>query len=126
MTGYFGPMRVAKADAVVVAGAEAALVSTAQTEAVVSAVRALRPDLPVVPVTFRPRPIASVEGARVFFATTAPAVLLPTLMEHLEREHGCTVVGATTHLSDRASRPRISRLLSSPRPSRWETPGTCD
>ena len=76
--------------------------SAAQTEAVVAAVHALRPDLPVVPVTFRPRPIASVEGARAFFATTAPAVLLPTLMEHLEREHGCTVVGATTHLSDRA------------------------
>lgn len=100
--GYFGPLRVANADAVVVAGAEEPNAAPARGEAVVAAVLKLRPDLPVVTVTFRPRPISPVDGARVFFATTAPPELLPMLAEHLEREHGCTVVAATANLSDRA------------------------
>jgi cyclic 2,3-diphosphoglycerate synthetase len=99
---YFGPLRVQAADAVVVAGAEEEPVAVALTAAIINAVRVLRPDIPVVPITFRPRPIESVKGSRVFFATTAPPALLPTLVEHLESNHGCMVVAASSHLSDRA------------------------
>jgi cyclic 2,3-diphosphoglycerate synthetase len=102
VTGYFGPMRVRAADVVVLAGAEGPLASKEHIAAMTAAVRALSPDVPIVPVAFRPRPIAPVDGARVFFATTAPAVLVPSLAAHLEREHGCTVVGSSHHLSDRA------------------------
>jgi len=102
VTGYFGPLRVAGADVVIVAGAEEPLVSASQVASVVAAVQALRPGIPVLPVTFRPRPIEPVHGARVFFATTAPAALLPSLIDHLQDVHGCTVTAATTHLSDRA------------------------
>ncbi len=99
---YFGPFRLARADAVVIAGAEGPIASREEIEALLAAVQELRPGIPVVATTFRPRPIAPVAGARVFFATTAPASLLPLLSAHLEREHGCTVVGASSHLSNRA------------------------
>jgi len=101
VTDYFGPLRLASADAVVIAGAEPALVAEAEIAHLVSLVRHARPDVPVSVVTFRPRPLEPVDGLRVFFATTAPAELLPVLREHLEGEHGCTVVGATPHLSNR-------------------------
>jgi predicted GTPase len=52
-------------------------------------------------VTFRPRPLEPIARRRAFLATTAPEVLLPMLREYLEREHGCKVVAATSHLSDR-------------------------
>lgn len=99
---FFGPYRLARADAVVVAGAEEPVASPAEVAEVIAAIRELRPDLPVVPVTFRPRPIAAVAGARVFFATTAPAALLDPLTGYLEATFGCTVVGASANLSDRA------------------------
>lgn len=102
VTDYFGPLRLAGADAVVVAGAEPAIVSSAQIAAVAEAVRAARPALPLVTVTFRPRPIEPVEGRRVFYATTAPVALLPELCRHLAEEHGCTVVASSPHLADRA------------------------
>jgi cyclic 2,3-diphosphoglycerate synthetase len=102
VTDYFGPLRLASADAVVIAGAEPALVSEEEVARVLDAVVAARPDSPVSVVTFRPRPISPVAGRRVFFATTAPAALLPVLTRYLEEHHGCVVVGSSPHLSDRA------------------------
>lgn len=99
---YFGPYRLRRADAVMIAGAEEPLATPADITATVAAIRRVREDVPIALVTFRPRPLADVAGARVFFATTAVPALLPTLIAHLEVVHGCTVVGASPHLSDRA------------------------
>lgn len=98
---FFGPYRVRRADAVVIAGAEEPLATPAEIAALVEAVRHVREEVPIALVAFRPKPLQDVAGARVFFATTAPAALLPTLTAHLEAIHGCTVVGASPHLSDR-------------------------
>jgi cyclic 2,3-diphosphoglycerate synthetase len=102
LTDYFGPLRLATADAVVIAGAEPGLVSDADVAHLLEIAVAARPDAPVSVVTFRPRPISPVDGRRVFLATTAPDSLLPVLARHLEECHGCIVVGSSPHLSDRA------------------------
>ena len=102
VTDYFGPLRLALADVVVVAGAEEPVASRETVAAVMEAVRVARPDIPCVPVVFRPRPLQPVAGARVFFATTAPSALVPLLAAHLESEYGCTVVAWSANLSDRA------------------------
>lgn len=99
---YFGPYRLNLADAVVVAGAEQPLVSREEVSCLVAAIRRLRQDIPVVCTTFRPKPLADVSGARVFFATTAPPEMLGILREHLERTYGCQVVAASAALSNRA------------------------
>jgi cyclic 2,3-diphosphoglycerate synthetase len=99
---YFGPYRVRRADAVIVAGAEEPLASAEEIRQLVAAIRAVREDIPITLVTFRPRPLSDVTGARVFLATTAPARVLPLLAGHLEREYGCEVVAASVHLSNRA------------------------
>jgi cyclic 2,3-diphosphoglycerate synthetase len=101
LTAYFGPLRLASADAVVIAGAEPVLVAPAEIEALLAHVRSARPDARVSAVTFRPRPLEPVHGRRAFLATTAPEALLPVLREHLEHEYGCEVVAASSHLSDR-------------------------
>lgn len=98
---YFGPFRLDRADAVVLATAEEPNASDEEVAAVHAAVRELRPGVPVAVTTFRPSPIEPIEGARVFFATTAPEGVLDKLVGHLENEHGCTVVGASPHLSNR-------------------------
>jgi cyclic 2,3-diphosphoglycerate synthetase len=101
VTDYFGPLRLALADAVVVAGAEEPVASEETVAAVMDAVRAARPDIPCVPVVFRPRPLQPIAGARVFFATTAPPAIVPLLADRLEDEFGCTVVAWSPNLSDR-------------------------
>ena len=103
VTRYFGPMRLARADAVVITGAEEPLASPEGIAALVEAVREVRPAVPVCLVTMRPRPLESVDGARAFFATTAPPALLPVLVAHLQATQGCEVVAASTSLSDRTA-----------------------
>lgn len=100
---YMGPFRVGLADAVLIAGAEEPLVSAEDVEAVRAAVALLRPELPVIPVTFRPRPLADISGLRVFFATTAPGIITAKLVGHLEDVSGCSVTATSTNLSDRGS-----------------------
>lgn len=98
---YFGPYRLGIADAVVIAGAEEPVASAGEVSAIRAAIRDLRSDIRVVEVVFRPRPLGDIAGARVFFATTAPPALLPRLVGYLESETGCSVVGSSSHLSDR-------------------------
>jgi len=98
---HFGPYRLGRADAVVISGAEEPIATQAECAELVAAIRRERNDIPLALVTFRPRPLEDIAGAHVFFATTAPPALVPTLTAHLERECGCEVVGASPHLSDR-------------------------
>lgn len=100
---HFGPYRLALADAVVIAGAEEPFASAPHVAAIRERVASLRPDAPCLAVTFRPKPLADVAGRNVFFATTAPGIILPELTAHLEGVYGCTVVAASHHLSDRAA-----------------------
>lgn len=99
---YFGPFRVRAADAVVLATAEEPNTTPEEVAALVRAVREIEPKMPVIATTFRPAPLEPVEGARVFFATTAPQAVLPKLREYLESEFGCSVVGASHNLSNRS------------------------
>ena len=99
---YFGPYRLAQADLVVISCAETPIATPSDVAALRERIAEQRPELPVIATTFRPRPIAPVAGKRVFFATTAPAAILPRLAEHLATQHGCEVVATSAHLSDRA------------------------
>ena len=51
---------------------------------------------------FSPVPLADVQGRRVFFATTAPGAVAERQVRHLESAHGCSVVGWSARLADRA------------------------
>jgi hypothetical protein len=59
----------------------------------------IRPDLPVIPTVFRPRPVGDVSGKRVAYVSTAPEAVLGKLARHLEEGYGCEVVAASGNLS---------------------------
>ena len=99
---YFGPYRLARADLAIIATAEEPIATPGQIEAIRKAITSMRPDLPVIATTFRPAPIEPVAGKRVFFATTAPAAILPMLVAHLEAQFGCVVVATSANLSNRS------------------------
>ena len=99
---YFGPFRLARADLAIIATAEEPVATPAQITAIRDAIARERPDLPVIATTFRPAPIEPIADKRVFFATTAPPAIIPTLVAHLESECGCEVVAASGNLSNRS------------------------
>ncbi|MDQ4025626.1 MAG: 2,3-diphosphoglycerate synthetase [Actinomycetota bacterium] len=115
LTGYMGPYRLLLADFVVVTMCEEPFGSLSQVSRTTSLIRdSFRSDekpaqgsagpkheIELVRTVFRPTPTRSVEGAEVVVATTAPEAAGDSIKRHLEREHGCKVVGISHSLSDR-------------------------
>ena len=102
VTGYLGTYRLLLSDLVVVSMAEASLADPGAVTALERSVRGVAPGAGIVRTTFRPTPLEPISGRQVLYATTAAASVTSVLAEHLEREHGCTIVGVSPHLSDRA------------------------
>jgi len=99
--GYLGPYRLLRSDLAVVTmavgptGSESLPALRSHILRYLDAARLLITD-------FIPVPLADVQGARAFFATTAPGGVAARQVEHLEASHGCTVVGWSARLADRA------------------------
>ncbi|HEV8572606.1 MAG TPA: 2,3-diphosphoglycerate synthetase [Actinomycetota bacterium] len=100
LAGYLGPYRVLLSDLVVLtlgSGSDGGRVPV-----LTSHIRRLRPDARVVVAELKPAPLGEVRGKKVFFATTAPPHAGASLASHLEEAFGCTVVGVSHRLADRA------------------------
>jgi cyclic 2,3-diphosphoglycerate synthetase len=108
--GYFGPYRLLLSDVVILTMCEEPFGSPSQISALTSEITsAFRNDrgeeapeeIRLIRTVFRPTPTRSVEGAKVFVATTAPPGAGRSIVNHLEENHGCEVVGISHALSDR-------------------------
>lgn len=101
VVGYLGTYRVLVSDAVVVTMAEPPLADQGAVKGLIDGIHEIRPELPVIPVIFRPRPVSPIDGARVACFSTAPAVQALPLSRYLEEHYGCRVVAWSSNLSDR-------------------------
>ena len=101
IVGYLGTYRLLVSDLLLLTMSEEPMASREKVDALLRAVGQVKPDLPVIPVVFRPRPVGSLEGLRVVYASTAPPAVLEKLSRHLEDEYGCEVVAASGALSNR-------------------------
>ena len=93
VTGYLNAFRLLTSDLLVLTMAEGG----AET----AAIRALRPDIPIVPVVLRPRPLEPVAGRSVAFFSTAPVTAHPALATHLRDVHGAAAVTVSGNLARR-------------------------
>jgi len=98
---FFGPYRIKLADLAIITMCEEPMASPEQVKRIEEFIKDVNPEATVIPTVFRPKPLDSVEGKRVLFATTAPDSIKDVLIKHLEDEYNCTVVGTTPYLSNR-------------------------
>jgi cyclic 2,3-diphosphoglycerate synthetase len=101
ITGFLGAYRLLVSDLLILTMSEEPMASEGKVRGIVEAVRGIRPDLPVVPAVFRPRPVGDIRGMKVAYLSTAPESVLRKLSDFLEENFGCEVVGASGNLSDR-------------------------
>jgi cyclic 2,3-diphosphoglycerate synthetase len=80
---------------------EEPMADEARVRDLVRRIGGIRPDLPVIPTVFRPRPVGDASGKRVAYVSTAPEAVLGKLARHLEEGYGCEVVATSGNLSDR-------------------------
>jgi cyclic 2,3-diphosphoglycerate synthetase len=96
VTGYLNAYRILISDLVVLTMAE----DGTDHQAVADAIGDVK-DIPVVATVLRPRPVASIEGKRVAFFTTAEPSAAERLERHLRDEHGAAEVTVSCNLSKR-------------------------
>lgn len=102
LAGYLGPYRLLLSDLVVFTMSRGPDGGPRDLSDLISHVRRLRPDARIAVTDFRPVALAEVKGRKVYFTTTAPQAALEDLVASLEYSSGCTVVGASGRLGDRA------------------------
>jgi cyclic 2,3-diphosphoglycerate synthetase len=102
LTGYLGPYRLLRADLAVVTMKGSPVPGSEDPSAVIAHLRRALGDTRVVVTDFVPVPLADVTGRDVFLASTAAEAVVRRKARHLEAEHGCTVVGWSGRLADRA------------------------
>jgi cyclic 2,3-diphosphoglycerate synthetase len=103
VTGYLNAYRILLADLVVVTMADA----STPHEALADAIREVKPDVSVIAVGFRTRPLASIDGKRVAYFTTAAPSAHQRLAADLSG-YGAEVVHVSGNLADR---PALQREL---------------
>jgi cyclic 2,3-diphosphoglycerate synthetase len=101
IVGFLGTYRLLLSDLVLLTMSEEPMAGPEKVDGLVRAIGEVRPDLPVIPTVFRPRPVGRIEGLRIGYVSTAPPAVLDKLSRHLEDHHGCEVVAASGNLSDR-------------------------
>jgi cyclic 2,3-diphosphoglycerate synthase len=101
ITGFLGAYRLYVSDLLLLTMSEEPMAGEEKVAGIVEGVREVKPDLAVIPVVFRPRPVGEIEGLRVGYVSTAPPAVLDKLARHLEERYGCEVVATSGNLSDR-------------------------
>ena len=101
VAGFLGAYRLLISDLLLLTMSVEPLAGERKVGDLIGRVREIRPDLPVVPTVFRPRPVGDVCGMRLAYVSTAPASVLDKLARHLEERYGCEVAASSGNLSDR-------------------------
>ena len=101
LTTYFGPYRVGLGDLVILTMCEEPMCSDSKITEIEEFVGEVNPDAVVISTVFRPKPLSDISGKKVLFATTAPESVKDKLVNYLEDNFDCEVIGTTAHLSNR-------------------------
>ncbi|WP_407424893.1 2,3-diphosphoglycerate synthetase [Methanobrevibacter sp.] len=101
LTTYFGPYRIGLGDLVILTMCEEPMADNDKIAAVEEFVSEVNPDATVISTVFRPKPLEDISNKKVLFATTAPEGVKDKLVDYLERNFNCEIIGTTAHLSNR-------------------------
>lgn len=101
LTTYFGPYRVGLGDLIILTMCEEPMADSNKIAAIEEFVGKVNPDATVISTVFRPKPLGDLTNKKVLFATTAPEGVKDKLVEYLENNYDCEIIGTTAHLSNR-------------------------
>lgn len=101
VTGYFGPYRISLGDLIILTMCEEPMASKDKIAKIEEFIQEINPDAPIISTVFRPKPLEDISGKNVLFVTTAPEGVKDKLVQYLEKNYKCKIIGTTSHLSNR-------------------------
>ena len=99
--GFLGSYRLLISDGVIITMAEEPFASPHEIQELSERIKWINGDIVIINTIFRPHPLKSIRGKKVFLVSTAPEEAGTLLQDYLEEHEGCAVVGRSHHLSDR-------------------------
>lgn len=99
--GYLGPYRFLLSDIVVMTMCEEHLISEEALGKIEDGILSVNCRAHIVRTVFKPRPVASIDGKKVFVVSTAPMEGVKDQANHLGAEYGARIVGYSSNLADR-------------------------
>lgn len=106
--GYFGPYRLMAADLIILTMSEEPQASVEKIEELEKAIRTIRPEIEIIRIVLRPKPLGNIKNKKVFVATTAKYGL-ENIKNHLETVFKAKVVAISNDLSNR---PLLKKAIS--------------
>lgn len=101
LMGFLGLSRILISDGVVITMAEEPFATASEISNLQEEIERVNGKVTVIRTVFRPYPLKSIRGRKVFVTCTAPEAAGRTLVEHLKRAEGCEVLGISHNLSRR-------------------------
>ena len=101
ITNFFGPYRIGLGDLIILTMCEEPLTPQVKIDEIIEFIHGIKPEVEIIPTVFRPKPLKSIKGKKVLFATTAPNAVKDKLVEYLEGVYECEIIGTTPYLSNR-------------------------
>ena len=101
LTTYFGPYRIGLGDLVILTMCEEPMCDSKKLKKIEEFVGEINPKAKIISTVFRPKPLNDIENKKVLFATTAPEGVKDKLVDYLEINYNCKIIGTTPHLSNR-------------------------
>lgn len=98
---YFGPYRIGFGDLIIITMCEEPMANKDKIDYIENFIKKVNPNAKVISTVFRPKPLGDIKNKNVLFATTAPESIKDKLVQYLEMNYDCKVVGTTSHLSNR-------------------------
>ncbi|RJP30840.1 MAG: 2,3-diphosphoglycerate synthetase [Actinobacteria bacterium] len=99
--GFLGPYKLLISHGVIITMAEEPFASPLKIQELSERIEWINGDIVILKTIFRPHPLKSIRGKRVFLVATAPEEAGILLEDYLEEKEGCVPVGRSHSLSDR-------------------------
>jgi len=99
--GFLGSYKLLISDGVIITMAEEPFAPPLKIQELSERIKWINGDIVILNTIFRPHPLKSIRGKKVYLVATAPEEAGKLLEEYLEEKEGCVPVGRSHHLSDR-------------------------
>ncbi len=101
IVGYLGLYRILTSDIIFLTMCEEPFADTQKIDFLAQQIKKAKPSVKIIKSIFRPEPLYSLKGKKVFLVLTASSLLEEKIRDYLEKEYDCKVVKISFNLANR-------------------------
>ncbi len=96
------PYRIKLSELAIITNCETPLATDDKIQEICTTIKEINPKIKICCTTFRPKVLGDIQNKTVFYATTMPIEMMKIVVNYLEQNYNCNILGTSVHLSDRA------------------------